>query len=444
MRATRHSLRFRLVGLLLLTVVVAWAAVSALTYQDARREIDSVLDAHLEQAASLLAVQADHELLEIGTDGLGELRPYGTAVAFQVWDSNGKLLVRSSNAAATRLSPLDFGFSDTRSGAQRWRVYSRWSAGHTVLVQIAESREGRERLASRFILHALWPLVIGLPVLALLVWLSVGRALRPLAALRADVDRRRASDLQPLSTAAVPVEVAPLVEHLNGLFDRIRSTLESERRFTSHAAHELRTPIAAIRAQAESAIEAPSAEEGQRALGSVIAACDRLSRVVTQLLTLARMDEISDTQAPECLVDEVAAQVVAELAPGAMEQGVEISLATTERVTLAADAVLVDVLIRNLVDNAIAYAGRGAHVEVSITTGAAGTALAVTDDGPGIGEQDAVHLGRPFFRASQPAGSGTGLGLSIVARIAERYCAELRFHRGRGGKGLRVEVHFPR
>lgn len=443
MRRVSRSLRFRLVGLLLLTVVVAWAAICALTYQDARREIDSVLDAHLEQAASLLAIQTDHELFEIGSEGMGEPQPYGTSVAFQVWDSGGKLLLRSTNAPATRLSPQDSGFGDVLVGARHWRVFSGWSAGRTVLVQIAESREGRDRLARRFILHALWPLLIGLPLLGLLVWLAVGRALRPLRALRAEVDRRRASDLQPLTTSAVPLEVAPLVEHLNALFERIRGTLESERRFTSHAAHELRTPIAAIRAQAESAIEAPSAAEGQRALGSVIAACDRLSRVVTQLLTLARMDEVSHTPTPQCLIDEIAGRVVAELAPGALERGVEIGLKSATAVKIAADAVLVEVLIRNLVDNAIAYAGHGSHVEVSVVTGTSGTELAVADDGPGIDEEDVARLGRPFFRASQPAGLGTGLGLSIVARIAERYHADLRYRRGPDGRGLSVEVRFP-
>jgi two-component system, OmpR family, sensor histidine kinase QseC len=440
----RHSLRRRLVGLLLLVVAIGWAVVSTLTYQDARREIDAVLDAHLEQAAVLLAVQADHELFEIGTEGLDALRPYGTPVAFQVWDSGGRLLLRSTNAPASRLSAQDAGFSDAVSGAQRWRVYGRWGAGGAVLVQIAESRDGRERFARHFVLHALWPLVVGLPLLGLLVWVAVSRALRPLAELRLEVSRRRATDLGRLTTSAVPIEVAPLVEHLNALFERIRGTLESERRFTSHAAHELRTPIAAIRAQAESATEAQDAQDRQRALGQVVTACDRLSRVVTQLLTLARVDEEPQpAAATDCRLDEVAARVVAELAPGALDRGVEIELDSAGEARIAADPVLVEILVRNLIDNAVAYAGRGSHVAVSIVRDPSGVVLAVTDDGPALSEEDIVQLGRPFFRGARALAPGTGLGLSIVGRIAERSRAEVRYGRGEQGRGLRVEVSFP-
>jgi len=436
------SLRSRLVGTLVFAVVLAWVAVSALTYQDASKEIDRVLDAHLEQAATLLAVQADHELFEVGAGGLGELKPYGTIVAFQVWDTGGKLLVRSSNAPLTRLSAGDAGFQDGSFGSQRWRVYSRWSADHAALVQIAESREGRDRLARHFALHALWPLAIGLPLLALLVWVAVSRALRPLVDLQMEVGRRKASDLRPLVSADVPLEVAPLVQHLNALFDRIRGSLDAERRFTSHAAHELRTPIAAIRAQAESAIAAPGAAEAQRALTQVIAACDRVSRLVTQLLTLARMDEADAIGAPACFVDEIATRVVAELAPAALERGVEIGLHSAANVSVAADSVLLEVLIRNLVDNAVRYGGQGTHVEISVTLKPDAVCLAVVDDGPGVEEQDLALLGRRFFRGSQQSGAGTGLGLSIVARIAERCGADVEFSRPENGRGLRAEVSF--
>ncbi len=440
----KHSLRGRLVGLVLLFVAAGWAAVSAITYQDARREIDAVLDGHLEQAAALLAVQADHELFELGGEGVDALRPYGAPVVFQVWDSNGRLRARSTNAPASRLSARDRGFEDAQSGTQRWRVYSQWDADHSVLVQIAETREGRERLARRFVLRALWPLAVALPLFGVLVWIAVSGALRPLAELRLEVSRRRASDLQPLTPRRIPAEVEPLIVHLNALFERIRGTLESERRFTSHAAHELRTPIAAIRAQAESALEAPLAAERQQALNQVIAACDRLSRMVTQLLTLARMDEeAAQASVAACRVDELAARVVADLAPAALERGVEIGLRSADATRIAADPVLVEVLLRNLLDNAVSYAGSGRHVEVAIEREPTVVRLSVTDDGVPLADADLAQLGRPFFRGSPTATAGTGLGLSIVGRIAERHGADLRYTRGEQGRGLRVEVTFP-
>lgn len=438
-----YSLRYRLVGLLLVAVTIAWGGVSVTTYRDARKEIDSVLDAHLEQAASLLADQANHELLEIGTEGLGGLAPYSNAVIFQVWGAEGQLLVRSRNAPASRLSAQDRGFSDAQFGREHWRVYSARSPEHQALVQVAESREGRDRLTGRFIAHALWPLLIALPLLGLAVWLSVARALRPLRALNAEVDRRRASDLQPLPTAAVPQEVVSLVDHLNSLFERIRGTLQSERRFTSHAAHELRTPLAAIRAQAESAVDAGDGEARRRALENVIVACDRLSRVVSQLLTLARMDEDPSPVPSACCIDEVAARVIAELAPNALDRGVDIELKSAARVRVGADPDLLAILLRNLIDNAIAYGGTGGSVEVSITMTPSGVELTVIDNGPGISESELAQLGTPFFRGSQPGGTGTGLGLSIVRRIAERYGADLRFRSAAPDRGLRVTVGFP-
>lgn len=436
-----RSLRYRLLGLVLAAVSASWVVVSLLTYQDARREIDAVQDAHLEQSALLVAQQARRELHEAESDDAADEHPYGVPVTFQVWSADGQLLLRSPGAPATRLAPRERGFADAQVDGRPWRVYSRSALDGSLLVQVAESRSGREQLASRFLAHSLWPLAIGLPLLGLFVWIAIGGALRPLATLRDSLARRRGSDLSPLQMAA-PTEVAPLVSHLNALFERIRGTLEAERRFTSQAAHELRTPLAGIRAQAESALGAVGDAERRHALERVVGACDRLSRIVSQLLTLARMDEAPIEASQPCRLNEIAREVIADLAPAALAAGVDLALVADSAVSITADPVLVGVLLRNLVDNAVRYSGRGRHVEVRVDAPRDGARLLVVDDGPGVAARDLALLGQAFFRGGRSGEDGSGLGLSIVARIAQRHRAEVSYAGGPDGGGLQVQVRF--
>jgi two-component system sensor histidine kinase QseC len=241
----------------------------------------------------------------------------------------------------------------------------------------------------------------------------------------------------------VPDEVAPLVAQLDELFARIRDRLDSERRFTSDAAHELRTPIAGIRAQAESALAAADADARDAALGRVVVACDRLSRIVSQLLTLARMDEMPLDDRVTCRLGELARDVVADLAPQAHAAGIDLGIAAVEDAAVRADPLLAEVLVRNLVDNAVRYAGRGARIDVRVVREGDMAVLVVTDDGPGVPAADLARLGQPFFRADQPSGTGTGLGLSIVARIAERHGGVVQYRPGPGDRGLSVRVSLP-
>ena len=443
------SLRRRLVVLLLLAVGCAWVAIGALTVADARREIDAVLDARLSETATLLALRARHDLDESDSESESEPddadhddgHPYASQVAFQLWSDDGRLLRRSSGAPSAPLTLVASGFDDPVVAGNPWRSYSLGSRG--LVVKVAEPRAGREKLALRFVQHTLWPLLVAIPLFTLLVWIAVGRALRPLRQLGDDLRRRRASDLGPVAVTHVPEEVAPLVAQLDDLFARIRDRLASERRFTSDAAHELRTPIAGIRAQAESALAAPDTAGRDASLHRVVIACDRLSRVVSQLLTLARMEEMPADEATRCKLGEIARNIVADLAPQAHEAGIDLGLTAQDDAIVRADPLLVEVLLRNLVDNALRYAGRGARVDVGVSQIDGATNLVVMDDGPGVPAADLARLGQPFFRADQPSGTGTGLGLSIVARIAERHGGAIEYRAGPGNRGLRAQVTWP-
>ena len=439
-----YSLRRRLLTLLLASVVAAWAITMLLTYQHAHHELDELLDAHLARSARLLLAQKGDELEEIRLGEAGDPGPYGQDVVVQIWRDGGSLALRSAGAPGVRLSPVESGFSDAEVEGRHWRVYSGWDVEQRWLVQVAEDHALRDRLLAHYTLSGLPAILLGVPLLGVLVWLIVGAAVRPLALLGLEVSRRGPGDLQPLPDSGAPAEVRPLVERLNALFARIAESMQSERRFTSHAAHELRTPIAAIRAQAEVARDVPDPAVRSAALAHVIEGCDRAARLIDQMLLLARIDERSVRGAlPEARLDHVAARVIADLAPGALDQGVSLELATDEAVTVAADSMLLEVLLRNLIDNAVRHGGPPGPVTIHCHGGGPGAVLEVTDRGPGVDRSELEQLGRRFFRASSARGPGSGLGLSIVQRIAEHCGATVLYRRGPDDRGLVVELRFP-
>jgi two-component system sensor histidine kinase QseC len=441
----RHSLKRRLLTLLVASVGGVWVVAAAGNYLAAHRELDALLDAQLAQSTRLLLSQAHEEPDELVVPDPAVDEPYGHTIAYQIWAGGEQLAVRSTGAPDTRLSRLEDGFSYATVGARRWRVFSAWDESRHVLVQVGEDHGVRERIARRIAVNGLLPMVLVLPLLGGLLWLTVARGVGPLARLGDEVARRGSRNLEPLADADLPSETAPLVERLNDLFARLRAALENERRFTADAAHELRTPLAALRAQAEVAQGAPAAEEAHTALDRVIQGCDRMSRVVEQLLQLARMEE--QAWEPRRGAVDVAAQtrrVMAEIAPAALEQGVSIELDTTAEPTLRADAALLEVLVRNLVDNAVRHGGAGGTVSVRVGEAADLVVIEVEDQGPGLPEVERLQLGRRFFRARGARGVGTGLGLSIVERIAEAHGGAVEYLAGQGGRGLCVVVRLPK
>jgi two-component system sensor histidine kinase QseC len=428
------SIRRRLVLSLGGALAVASLLVGAATYRDVHHEIDELLDDHLAQSASLLAAQAADDLDELrpGGEGAGARR-----VAFQVW-RGGALLGRSPNAPVERLAAAT-GWSDAVHDGSRWRVYVR-ALDDEVEVQVAELHAVREQLARRAALRATAPFAASVPMIALLAWLLVRRGFRPLERLGQEVSRRGADDLSPVPSTHVPREAAPLVRALDGLLLRVADALESERRLTADAAHELRTPLAAIRAQAQVALREPDAAAQRRALESVIAGCDRASRLADQLLALARADAAGAADRTDVDLRALTCEVLAETAPDAIARGLEPELADGLPVPASADAALWRVLVRNLVDNASRYAQAGGRVQVTVRREGTRAVLEVADAGPGLAPELRGRVGQRFVRGSGTGAPGSGLGLSIVARIAALHGGRVEFLPGIDGAGLCVRV----
>jgi two-component system sensor histidine kinase QseC len=339
------------------------------------------------------------------------------------------------------LSRREEGYSNATIDGKRWRVFSTWDARHRFLVQIAERAEARSEIAAGIATNLLLPLLFALPVLGLFVWFSIGRALRPLNRLGQDVERRKADDLRPLAPEGAPREVVPLTRSLNAMFERVSRLIENERRFTADAAHELRTPLAAVKTQAQVAKGATDDGARQHALDGVIEGCDRATRLVEQLLTLARLEP--DTARPgRCDLGRMAGEVIAELAPFALTREVDIELHRSEPVSVEGQPELLSVLLRNLVDNAVRYSPRGSSVKVDVLARDGRAIISVSDQGPGVAPGERARLGVRFHRILGTGQMGSGLGLSIVRRIVEIYSAGLRYEEGDHGKGLRVVVDF--
>ena len=442
--APSFSLRRRLLVTLLASIALVWLATAMFSYFDARHELDELLDAHLAQSVSLLLAQTGQELEEIDTEHMPQLHKRARGVAIQIWD-NGVLRLRSASAPAERLSAADEGFSDAQIAGKRWRIFSGWDGQRRYLVQVGERYETREDIAANLARNLLLPLLFALPLLGLLVWLNVARALRPLAALGRQVAGRDPRNLLRLDAGEIPDEVLPLVENLNRLFERVAQLIENERRFTADASHELRTPLAALKIQAQVARGAADDAERAHALDQVIAGCDRATHLVQQLLTLARLDpdELA-SKLEACDLQQLARAAVAELAQFAYARKVELDLDEGAAVETSGHAGLIAILLRNLIDNAIRYSPEGGSVRVRAAVDGAVATLTVSDQGPGIPADERGKVGQRFYRILGTQAAGSGLGLSIVKRIAELHNARLALGEGEQGKGLAVVLRFAR
>jgi two-component system sensor histidine kinase QseC len=438
----RSSLKQRLLALALTTVVVIWMGAATFTYFDAREEFGEILDAHLAQSAELLAVQASHDLDELETEHGHLLHKYSLRVVFQVWEGGRVLRLHSANAPEHQLANPEPGFSDKVIDGHRWRVFSTWDNSGENMIQVAELTKDRDELARDIAGNLLKPLLFSLPLLAFLLWVAVARSLRPLVNLTCEVEQREPDNLAPLDAGSAPREVVPLIDRLNKLFARIDASMQKERRFTADAAHELRTPVAGIKAQAQVARRASNAAERVHALDNAILGCDRAGHLIDQLLTLARIDTLGEEATEPCQLRSIASEVIASIAPAALSQNVRLELTESEEGNVRGNPVLLRIMLRNLIDNAVRHTGHGTTVRIHVRHEQGQSYLSVADNGPGIPESELERVAERFYRPVGTSASGSGLGLSIVKRIAEIHAASLHLASAENGKGLSVTVIF--
>ncbi len=430
------SLRGRLTVLLLLAVLVTALAQAVITWRAARAEVESVFDAQMQRIALSLTGGLAATVLEGSVlDG----PPGSQELIIQVWRADGIMLYRSPSA---RLLPPQavIGFSDVLAAGEPYRVYTLETA--TQVIQIAQAQSARRRMAGQLALRAVLPVALLAPMLMLIVWWVVGRAVAPVDRLRRQLAARAAGDLAPLPVAGLPAEVAPLVAEMNGLLARLDAAWRQLSDFTADAAHELRTPLAALRLQLQSLQRADTPEARQLATERLLAGVDRATRLVEQLLALARHDGdgVAAASAPVDLM-ALARRAVHDAMPEAQTRQIELrgpdEGAAELPVQGQADALAV--LLRNLIDNALKHTPAGGVVQVTARCGAGGAAeLAVEDSGPGIAPSERQRVLDRFYRVPGAAGHGSGLGLAIVQAVARRHGAQVEVGEAKGLGGARV------
>ena len=437
------SLRRRLLGLLLGGVAAAWLVTMVFSYIDAHHEVDELFDAQLAQAAQTLLALASHDEGEYIED-LGDVaHKYQRRLRFQIWRADGKLLMRSNNAPETPLTVAN-GFSEASGDGEHWRYFSQWNEERNLQVQVSENHHIRDDLIGHIAWRLLLPALFGLPLIGFWVWLATRHGLSSLDGIARQIASRAPQQLQPVIPATAPEEIRTMLEALNGLFQRVDTALETERRFTADAAHELRTPLAALQTQLQVALRARDDKERDRSLGQLQSGLSRASHLIDQMLQLARLDPESGLPDPQAVdLAQLAESVCADLGPQILTRNIDFELHADQLCSVLGQAEWLRVLIRNLVDNAIRYTPENGRVRVTIRQNAGSVEIYVSDSGPGIPADQREAVLRRFHRLNQDEQPGSGLGLAIVARIAELHGARLELAEAKPPPGLSVRVFWP-
>lgn len=451
------SIRRRTLTLIIGLMLAGLGVISVLNLHDSNHEIAEVYDAQLAQNARLLqgvmrmpmASKEHAELYQAFNKALSEAvpgvdgHPYESKLAFQVWNPKGEVLVHTASAPSFSAPPTKPGFSDVVDLHDRhWRAFMLEDKHNDLRIWVGERDDVRSDLVERIVSHTLWPNVLGSLILAAMVWLAIGWGLQPLANMAATLRARHSGSLEPLQLTPLPSELEPMQAALNRMLAQIQEVLGRERRFIADAAHEMRTPLAVLRVHAQNLLEAGTEQERRESLEFLIAGVDRTSRLVNQLLTMARLEPNTVTPALHAidLTDTVRDSLV-QLTPWLLSKHLELAFDVNERpIKVVSDAAAIDIALNNLISNAANFSPEHGVIRVQLSQADGFYNLSVEDQGPGIDEADRGRLFERFY--SRGNAQGAGLGLTIVNTIATRLGGRITLiNRPEGG--LRATLSIP-
>jgi len=430
---------------LLLWLLAGLAAIalmtSGVTYLAARREVGELLDLQLKQLAYSTRIDDLLRGQRPGFDARRAPRTVGvTQIVTQIWDRDGVLVYWTQPNMGLPV-PATEGYSTVRHDGRDWRVYTLVQGSHAL--QIAQPQDERAAIARQTALRTLVPFLALIPFFGVLLWVGVGWALAPLDAMSKAVAKRRADALEPLEAGPLPSELQPLARNLNDLLARLDHALSSQRRFTADAAHELRTPLAALTLQLDLARRAQTADDVSAALADLEAGVLRASHVVEQLMTLARVEpEAMAQKRTACDLVAIAKDAIVARAALAADKHIDLGLARATPAVVMGDPASLGILLSNLLDNALRYTPPGGRIDVTIDRSDEAVTLVVADTGPGIPADARERVFDRFFRGEEQDAAGTGLGLSIVKRIVDAHGATVTLDAPEEGTGLVVRVRF--
>jgi two-component system sensor histidine kinase QseC len=451
------SIRRRSLTLIISLMLVGVAVISLFNLHDSNHEIAEVYDAQLARNARLLQgvmrmpmASKDHaELYQAFNKALGEAaprgdgHPYETKLAFQVWNDHGEVLVHTASAPSFNTPPSTPGFSDVVDLTNRhWRAFMLEDKQNDLKIWVGERDDVRSDLVDRIVRHTLWPNVLGSLILAALIWVAIGWGLKPLENMAATLRARHSGSLEPLQLTPLPSELEPMQAALNRMLAQIQEVLGRERRFIADAAHEMRTPLAVLRVHAQNLLEAGTEEERRDSLEFLIAGVDRTSRLVNQLLTMARLEPKAMAPVLSSIdLAEIVRDSLAQLTPWILNKNLELAFDVQDRpFKVVADAAAIDIALNNLISNAANFSPEQGVITVQLGQADGYYWLSVEDQGPGIDEADRERLFERFY--SRGNVQGAGLGLTIVNTIATRLGGRITLvNRPEGG--LRATLAIP-
>lgn len=421
-------------------------AVSALSYQALLG--DDLHERPLDKIQEALEIIPDKIENYYQRRFLNDLPPknYLEKFNFQVWTNGGKLLLHSPTAPKIPLTSELDGFSDRLLANQKWRVFTTYNDKAGVRTVLAERYDTRNELGHRIAQDDLYIMLLTFPLSGLLIWIIIGRGLDSLDRVAQEVANRAPTHLEPVNLQEVPEEIKPVIDELNKLFFRLQEGFEREKRFAADAAHELRTPLAALKAQAQVALNTANIEEKNLALQKLIASVNRSTHIVQQLLTMSKLvpgaSGINDVDDVNLI--KVAREIIAMLVPSALEKQIELEFEHEDHLPLLqGNATAIGILIRNLVDNAIRYCKENGRVVIAVYHKYNELILEVSDNGPGIPEELKTRVFERFFRVLGNKSPGSGLGLAIVRQICDLHGAQVELGTPDNSTGLIVKVRFP-
>jgi len=463
----KYSLRnFLLISILFTLIIVGGTTIWG-GYRASVHEVEELFDAQLSRSARLILG------LVIAEVNLGHIKEFSSEVkenslklfdkknieqqiyqqghlyelkiAHQVWDTYGNLLIRSANAPLQPMSPLESGYTNQVFNGKKWRTFSLWDTHHEFHIITAESEDVRNELVDKITRQMTWPFLLLLPMLGGLVWYFVGRGLRPLERIASDIAARESEQLHALAFEHIPAEIQPLVDELNHLFESLRLSFDKERQFTSDAAHELRTPLAALKVHLQLIQSSDNDADKQAALKAISQGVERASHLVDQLLGLARLDPqaIRATQKITQLnLHELCVNQVAEIYPLANSKNQNISLQGKENIMIQGYIYPLEAMMRNLLSNAVTYTPQGGDIMLELSANAGQVDIWLHDSGPGIPPEQRSDVLRRFRKVDGNMHTGSGIGLSIVRRVAELHDMQVELLESPVLGGLCVHLHL--
>jgi two-component system sensor histidine kinase QseC len=452
------SIRKRLLLGIFLSMIMILGGMGLAAHLVAEHESEEIFSARLATSARVLEVLVAKQLehATIASPIIIELpkelehqhasteeingHPYESKISFQVWHSNGKLLAKSATAPDKPLGPMTEGFGKNLIGDDIWQVFQLKSGD--VWVMVAEMDAVREEMAGDLGLAIMTPLIIGSLILLIVINLIAYGSFRPLQYLANVIAAREPQSIKPIKLSKTPSELKPVIDELNHLLDRVQKAFKREQQFIDAAAHEIRTPIAALQLHIENAVNAKNDLDRNQSLAEALSGLRRTTRLTEQLLTLSRVSGATDQEQQVLSLDGICKEVVKNTKPLITQRGQTIELDIKDDCLVRGEQHKIERVIQNLIDNASQYGSATGLISVSLSKVADTIHLVVSNDGDIIPDSEKNKVFDPYYRILGSKSFGSGLGLAIVKEIIQQHKGTIRIEDKSAGNGVQVIIEF--